>query len=85
MCGAQVQVQIKGAPEISSPEFGWRTTEHTGALLPYSRWTPGARRSHTFTVWSSEPENSHLLSRWKPSCMCIFVSSSGADSTRHMC
>ena len=53
---------------MSSPELGCRTTVHTGARLPYSRCTPGARKSHTFTVWSSEPENSHLLSRWKPNC-----------------
>ena len=56
------------APEMSSPELGCSTTVHTGARLPYSRCTPGARRSHTLTVWSSDPENSHLLSLWKPSC-----------------
>ena len=69
---------------MSSPELGCRTTVHTGARLPYSRCTPGARKSHTFTVWSSEPENSHLLSRWKPNCSatCTLASSASHSADR---
>jgi hypothetical protein len=45
----------QASPEISSPWFGCSTTAFTAALLPYSLWHPGARRSHTRTVPSSPP------------------------------
>jgi hypothetical protein len=44
-----------GLPDMSSPWLGCSTTVFTAALLPYSRWQPGVRRSHTRTVPSSPP------------------------------
>ena len=45
----------------------------SGLPLSYSRWQPGARRSHILMVPSSEPVYIHLPSRWKPAAVMLFV------------
>ncbi len=48
--GSRAPSEQQTAPDMSSPWLGCSTTVLTAARLSYSRWQPGARKSHIFTA-----------------------------------